>query len=131
MPMLLARKAADPSYFCTGGKTGNKFLHGITSLVPGSIKAVVRSAIANYRLQNSTPVFYFFFENKGAGLNNTGGTFPGFMNSASSPNEFVLVRMNVSTDEREVIIGKSSTPPARRTKVALANCSNSALIAEL
>lgn len=91
----------------SGGKTGGKFLSSITGLAKSSLKAVVRSSRANQRLQSSTPTFYFYFENRGAGLSNTGGTFTGFMNSASSPNEFVLVRMKVSTDEREIVIGES------------------------
>lgn len=97
----------EPSVY-SGGKTGNKFWGSVTSLVPTSVKAVVRSARANQRLQSSTPTFYFFFEVRGAGLSNTGSAMSGFNNSASSPNEFVLVRMKVSTDEREVVIGKSS-----------------------
>lgn len=97
----------EPSVY-SGGKTGNKFWGSVTSLVPTSIKAVVRSAKANQRIQTSMPTFYFFFEVKGAGLSNTGSAMSGFNNSASSPNEFVLVRMKVSTDEREVVIGKSS-----------------------
>ncbi len=93
----------------SGGKTGNKLGNAITTLIPKTDKAVVRSARANQRLQTSTPEFQFYFENRGAGLGNTGGMFTGFMNGASSPNEFVLVRMKVSTDEREVVIGRSWT----------------------
>ena len=98
----------EPSVY-SGGKTGNKFGNAITTLIPRSEKAVIRSAKASQRLQVTMPVFQFYFENRGAGLSNTGGMFSGFMNGASSPNEFVLVRMKVSTDEREIVIGKSWT----------------------
>lgn len=90
----------------SSGKTGNKFLSSMTGLAKGSIKAVVRSARAGQRLENSTPTFYFYFENKGAGLSNTGG-LSGFQNGASSPNEFVLVRMSRSKDEREFVVAES------------------------
>jgi len=91
----------------SSGKTGNKFLYGATrSLVKGSIKAVVRAPKANQRLHVTTPTFYFYFENKGAGLSNTAGV-SGALNGASSPNEFVLVRMDISKDEREFIIAES------------------------
>ncbi len=96
----------EPSVY-SGGKSGNKFGNAMTSLIPRAEKVVVRSAKANQRLEEVTPVFEFYFENRSAGLSNTGGMMGGFMNGASSPNEFVLVRMKVSKDEREVVIGKS------------------------
>lgn len=96
----------EPSVY-SGGKTGNKFGNAITTLIPKAEKVVVRSAKANQRLEEATPVFQFYFENRSAGLSNTGGVMGGFMNGASSPNEFVLIRMKVSKDEREVVIGKS------------------------
>lgn len=96
----------EPAVF-SGGKTGNKFLGSITGLAKSSIKAVVRSEKANQRLQTAVPVFYFYFENKGAGLSNTGGMFTGFMNGASSPNEFVLARMKVDKNERSLVTSES------------------------
>ncbi len=98
----------EPSVY-SGGKTGNKFGNAITTLIPRSEKVVVPSVAANQRLTDSSPVFQFYFENRSAGLSNTGGVMIGFMNGASSPNEFVLIRMKASKDEREVVIGKSWT----------------------
>ena len=97
----------EPSVY-TGGKTGNKFLHSLTTLVKGSIKVVVRSAHAQQRLNVDKPVFYFYFENRGGGLSNTAGP-SAVMNGASSPNEFVLVKMEVSRDERGFITSESWT----------------------
>jgi hypothetical protein len=97
----------EPSVY-TGGKSGNKFLHSITSLVKGSIKVVVRSAHASQRVNVDKPVFYFYFENRSAGLSNTAGA-SATLNGASSPNEFVLVKMEVSRDERGFITSESWT----------------------
>jgi hypothetical protein len=99
----------EPAVF-SGQKTGGKFLHSVTTLFKSSIKAVVRSSQASQRIPTATPVFNFYFENRGAGLSNTGGgTFTGFMNGASSPNEFVLVRMKVDKTERSIVTGESWT----------------------
>lgn len=98
----------EPAVF-SGGKTGGKFLGSITGLAKSSIKAVVRSEKAGQRIQTSTPAFYFYFENKSAGLSNTGGSgmFTGFLNGASSPNEFVLARMSVDRNERSIVTSES------------------------
>lgn len=93
----------------SGGKTGNKFGNAITTLIPKSDKAVVRSAQASQRLPVTAPVFYFYFENRSSGLSNTGLSAGSMNGGASSPNEFVLVRMTVSKDERALVIGKSWT----------------------
>lgn len=93
----------------SGEASGGKYLHNVFGFVPVNKNAVVRSPTANQRVQTTTPTFYFFFENRGAGLSNTGGTFVGYMNSASSPNEFALARLKVSTDERQITVAKDST----------------------
>lgn len=95
----------EPAVF-NGGKTGGKFLSGITGLAKASIKAVVRSEKASQRVQTAIPIFWFYFENRGAGLSNT-GAFTGFMNGASSPNEFVLARMKVERNERSLVTSES------------------------
>src|SRR3989344_2824348 len=99
----------EPAVFASEG-TGGKFLNMITTLFKASIKAKVRSPEANQRITDTQPVFYFHFENKGAGLSNTGGgMFTGFMTGASSPNEFVLVQMKVEKRERSIVTGESWT----------------------
>ncbi len=98
----------EPSVY-SGLANENKWVNTIAPFISKNLKAIVRSAASNLRLQNSLPTFYFFFENRGAGLSNTGGTFTGFMNSASSPNEFVIARMKVSKDERQITVAQDST----------------------
>ena len=93
----------------SGEASGGKYLHNVFGFIPENKQAVVHSTMANQRVQTARPKFYFFFENRGAGLSNTGGTYAGFMNGASSPNEFALARLKVSTDERQITVGKSST----------------------
>lgn len=93
----------------SGEASGNKFGHMALAFIPQNTQAVVRSLHANQRVKNPQPVFFFFFEKGGAGLSNTGGTFVGYMNSASSPNEFALVRMKESTDERQITTAKNSS----------------------
>ena len=98
----------EPSVY-SGETTKGKYWNNVLAFIPKNMQAVIRSSASNLRIQNSTPTFYFFFEVKGAGLSNTGGSLNEYMNSASSPNEFVLVRMKVNKDERQITIAKSSS----------------------
>jgi len=95
----------EPAVF-SGQRTGG-FFSGLTALVPRGRRAALRSPRAQLRVPTSTPELYFYFENAGAGLSNTGpGMFTGFMNGASSPNEFVLVKMEQKKNQREVDLGR-------------------------
>jgi hypothetical protein len=51
------------------------------------------------------PEFYFYFENKGSGLSNT-GSFSGFMSGTSSSNEFILARLKSDSKERNLLLGE-------------------------
>lgn len=98
----------EPTVF-SEGKTGGIFASKMTyGLVKEKWKAVVRGKTANQRIQSVHPFFYFYFELKGAGLSNTGG-FSGWMAGASSPNEFLLARMDQKSDGRELIVGQSGS----------------------
>jgi hypothetical protein len=95
----------DPTVF-SQGKTGNAVLAGLTyGIKKMSWKAVVRGRKANLRVQDRQPVFYFYFENKGSGLSNTGG-LGGWLAGASSPNEFTLAKMDRTDSSRELIVGE-------------------------
>ena len=59
---------------------------------------------ASIRVTESSPAFYFYFDDKQAGL---GKTHFG-MNSLSNPNQFVLLKLEVNKTDRETIIGKYS-----------------------
>lgn len=97
----------EPTVF-SGGKTGGVLLSGLTyGIKKMKWKAVVRSPRAQQRLSVSNPVFYFYFERQSSGLSNTG--LMGAMLGASSPNEFVLARMDQKSKDRELIVGEAGT----------------------
>lgn len=95
----------EPTVF-SQGKTGGMFASAMTfGLAKAKWKAIVRGARANLRTTIQQPAFYFYFEEKGSGLSNTGG-FAGWLAGASSPNEFVLVQMYEKRDSRELVVGE-------------------------
>jgi hypothetical protein len=82
----------------SGGKSGGVLKHAMTSgFSKMKWKAVVQGSRANLRLTESRPTFYFYFEERA-----------GTLGSASSPNEYVLARMESKKDERELIVGQMS-----------------------
>lgn len=87
----------------SGGKTGGLFKSAMTyGIAKAKWKAVVRGNRANLRLTESRPTFYFYFEEKGSSLSYSGT----FLAAASSPNEFILARMESKKDERQLITGE-------------------------
>lgn len=86
----------------TGGFFKSAMTYGIAKI---NWKAVVRGSAAARHIDEPRPVFFFYFENRGSGLGNTGG-FAGWLSNATSPNEFVLVRMKSKSTERELIVGE-------------------------
>lgn len=97
--------ALEPTTF-SQGKSGGFFTSAITyGIKKVKWKAIVRSGKANFRISEILPNFYFYFEQTGSGLSHSGG-FAGWMSGASSPNEFVLVRMTEKDRERELIVGE-------------------------
>ena len=92
----------EPTVF-TQGKTGGVFTSAMTyGIKKMKWKAVVRGRRANLRVRGTQPTFYFYFERS----QNTGGAFSGWMGSASSPNEFVLARMEQTDSARELVVGE-------------------------
>lgn len=97
--------ALEPTVF-SQGKSGGILTSALTyGIKKAKWKAVVRGRAGNLRLRTAQPVFYFYFENKGSGLSNTGG-FSGWLAGASSPNEFVLAKMDQKSNDRELIVGE-------------------------
>jgi hypothetical protein len=109
----------EPAVF-SGGKTGGMLASALTAgLVKSQWKAVVRSPRASLRIHTALPVFHFYFESTGSGLGSTAAFF-----NATSPNEFVLARMDGSRTERSLILGEfgalgSSTGTRSEDTVAL------------
>lgn len=83
------------------GKSGGHFASAMTyGIAKVKWKAVVRNAHANVKVGDPKSVFYFYFEEKGAGLSHPqfGGT--------STPNEFTLLKFDVKSDSRETTVMK-------------------------
>jgi len=94
----------EPSVF-SQSKTGGILTSGLTyGIKKAKTKAVLRGGRAILRVQANTEL-YMFFDSMGAGLQHT-GAFTGFMQGASSPNEFVLVRLDESNTERTIVLGE-------------------------
>jgi hypothetical protein len=85
------------------GKSGGVFASAMTyGIAKVKWKAVVRNAHANVHLSDPQATFYFYFEEKGAGLSHAsfGGT--------STPNEFTLLKFDVKKDSRETTVMKAN-----------------------
>jgi hypothetical protein len=85
------------------GKSGGHFASAMTyGIAKVKWKAVVRNAHANVKIGDPHASFYFYFEEKGAGLSHPqfGGT--------STPNEFTLLKFDVKSDERETTVMKAN-----------------------
>jgi len=87
----------------------------------GLSKDQLKSSLAgkNSKLQidDPNPVFYFYFENNS---NPDGGNW--FFATATSPNEFVLVKLDIKKDSREMAVGEanaygSSTGISNKVKI--------------
>jgi hypothetical protein len=85
------------------GKSGGVFKSAMTyGIAKVKWKAVVRNAHSNTRISDANAVFYFYFEEKSAGLSHAsfGGT--------STPNEFTLLKFDVKSDSRETTVMKAN-----------------------
>ena len=88
-----------------GTKTGGLFTSALTyGAVKAKTKAILPGNAASIRAQKGKPVFYFYFEDKEAGLGR-GGLFAG---GISNPNQFALLKLNVEKHNRSTEIGAFS-----------------------
>jgi hypothetical protein len=86
----------------TGGVFASAMTYGIAKM---KMKAVLRGAHANARVADSRPVFYFYFEQKSAGLS---GNLFGIFSGTSTPNEFTLLHFDIKGETRETVTSKIS-----------------------
>ncbi len=92
----------EPSVY-TQGKTGGMFASAMTyGIAKIKTKAVLRGAHANARVSDPQPVFYFYFEEQGAGLSHASTPFGG----TSTPNEYTLLKFEVKGETRETVVGE-------------------------
>lgn len=82
----------------TGGFFASAMTYGIAKI---KFKAALSGANAAMQLNTPRPVFYFYFEVKGAGLS-TSNYY------ATNPNEFVLVQFNAKSNTREVTVSQAN-----------------------
>lgn len=85
------------------GKSGGVFKSAMTyGIAKVKWKAVVRNAHSNTRINDANATFYFYFEEKGAGLSHAsfGGT--------STPNEFTILKFDVKSETRETTVMKAN-----------------------
>jgi len=83
----------------SGGFLKQAFTYGIAKV---KTKAVLSSPHAKLQVDKTRPVFYFYFEVKNAGLSNSGNVY----SSSTSPNEFVMVKMEEKKKTRELVVGQ-------------------------
>jgi hypothetical protein len=86
----------------TGSIMGTAFTYGLKKL---KMKAVIPGPHANIRAPESQPAFYFYFEDKAVGL----GKSAFGVGTVSNPNQFALVKLDVTKSSRETIIGEFGT----------------------
>lgn len=110
------QKLIQPSVF-SGTNTNAAAQKLVSGLINSKKRAQLPGVNSNNELKTSSPEFTFIFDPSTTevdNLQNTQGNQPGFFNwwfkTASSPNEFVLVKLTVKERKnlREVIVGKSS-----------------------
>jgi len=90
----------------SAGKSGGVFQSAMTyGIAKVKWKAVARSRAAVLRISDPNPEFWFYFEQTTHGLSYS-GTFYG---GASSPNEFILARMDRKKDSRELVVSEGNT----------------------
>ncbi len=87
----------------TGAKTSSFMNQFLTQLIPKTTRAVIPGNEASTRATTKDPVFYFYFEDRAAGLGKIN-----YLGGASSPNQFVLVQLEKKKKTRETTIAKES-----------------------
>jgi hypothetical protein len=84
-----------------GAKTGGVFASAMTyGIKKAKEKAVIPGRRASIRTADASPVFYFYFDDKAAGL---GKSYFG-IGSLSNPNQFALIKLDVTKSNRETTI---------------------------
>jgi hypothetical protein len=100
-PQMIVLERASYQGSKSGGYLGSAMTYGI---VKAKTKAVIQGPHANIRVGEASPVFYFYFEDKQAGL---GKTYFGVGN-LSNPGQFSLVKLDVNKQNRESTVGQFS-----------------------
>lgn len=90
---------------CAQAKMGGVFASALTyGIAKIKTKATIDGGQARLQLDDPNPVFYFYFD-KGQNLNSSGISW---FNASSSPNEFLLVKMDEKKKDREFVTGSAN-----------------------
>jgi hypothetical protein len=101
-PQMIVLERASYQGSKSGGYLSSAMTYGI---VKAKTKAVIPGPRASLRVTQSSPVFYFYFDDKQAGL---GKTYFGVGN-LSNPNQFSLLKMETNKQNRESTVGSFSS----------------------
>lgn len=96
----------DPSILTNqkSGGLGESLKRSVTGLFNAKLKASLSGSDANLVFKTNTPVFTFVFDS----VANSFGNSSSIWAAAQSPNEFFLVKLKVSKNSREVVVGKEN-----------------------
>ena len=86
----------------TGANT-SAFLNSLIAIIPKVTRASIPGNEASIRATERNPAFYFYFEDRAAALGK-----PSFFGGISSPNQFVLVKLDKRKNSRETSIQQES-----------------------
>lgn len=86
----------------TGSPLGSALTYGLKKM---KMRAVIPGPRAGIRSADAQPVFYFYFEDKAAGLGK--GRFGA--GAVSNPDQFALVKLETTKSSRETVIGQFGT----------------------
>jgi len=88
-----------------GAKSDGVFTSAMThGIFKAKTKESINGAHASIKVTQASPVFYFYFDDKQAGL---GKTYFGVGN-LSNPNQFTLLKLDVNKNSRESTVGRFS-----------------------
>ena len=101
-PQMVVLERAAYTGAKTGGMIGSALTYGIKKV---KTKAVISGPKSSIRVADSSPVFYFYFDDKQAGLGKTNF----LVGNLSNPNQFALLKLEVKGSGRETVIGAYSS----------------------
>jgi len=94
-------KLVEPTV-CSQTKMGSGIMTQLTyGIAKTKFRSTLDGSMARLQIFEAKPVFYFYFE-KGQSLNDATSSW---FSSSSSPNEFILVKLDVKKSNRQFVIG--------------------------
>jgi len=88
----------------SGGFLASAMTYGIAKV---KSKAVLSGSNAQHKIWSHRPTLYFYFDVQTSSLSNSGASYF-YFNAATSPSEFLLARVGMKKNSRELVVGKSN-----------------------